>query len=149
MPEQQVSLGDNRLTMWWSTWNGRERMEYNGVPVSEKRNLSTFVSPHVFTVQENGQPATYDLRFTGYMGYVIRRNGEVVAEKHHPVVRYFLAFGLLYVAVMVLSWIFEALGDQGLVPARLDSWTRSFGLLAAVLGAFILSARFRRQLIRP
>jgi hypothetical protein len=149
MPTNQVSLGDNRLSMWWSNWNGRERMEHNGIAVSEKRNLTRFVSPHEFTVEENGQPVKYDVRFTGYMGHVIRRNGEVVAERHRPIARYFLAFGLLAVAVIVLSLIASGLAALGIVPDDLDSSIETGGVVAAFVGAFILAATFKRQLMRP
>ena len=150
MPAHDVNLGDDkRLRIWWSNWNGRERVEYNGTVVSENRNLTRMVSPHAFTVDENGEPARYDVRFTGYMGHVVRRNGEVVEEKHRPVVRYFLAFGLVYLALMVLSGLAGALLDEGVLPAGLAPWLEDLVLLAALLGAFLLAARFKRRLVAP
>lgn len=64
-----------------SYWNGREKIVYDGQVVSEKRSF-LFLTPHIFTVAEDGGDAVYEVNVLSGLagiGYVVRHNGIAVA----------------------------------------------------------------------
>ncbi|UOQ65139.1 hypothetical protein [Hymenobacter volaticus] len=81
MKKFTVDTHGHHLEIEASLWNGRERITYDGQVVSDKRSY-LFVSPHIFTVAEDGADAVYELNVLSgvfRIGFVVRRNGIAMA----------------------------------------------------------------------
>ena len=80
-----ISIGQDRLEIDASLWSGWERLRWNGEIVSEKRSIC-YVTPHSFKRDETEETALYEVNcLTGWLGglggYIVRRNGLIVAHK--------------------------------------------------------------------
>lgn len=81
MKKFTVNTHGHHLEIEASFWNGRERIMCDGRVVSEKKSY-LFVSPHIFTVAEDGADVVYEVNLlSGVLrtGFVVRRNGIAVA----------------------------------------------------------------------
>jgi hypothetical protein len=76
-------INGHQITIWFSLWNGKERVSYDGRVVSEKRSFM-FETIHSFEVTELNERIIYEVvvrtELFGY-GYAIRRNGIIQAHK--------------------------------------------------------------------
>ena len=75
-------VNGHKIEIAVSRWNGKERVSYDGEVVSEKRNVNTFVTTHIFEREEEGAAVAYEVNLiTGFLGagYTLRRNGIAVA----------------------------------------------------------------------
>lgn len=84
MPQFTTTVNNHTFEIKTSPWSGKETIHYDGRVVSEKRSFM-FVTPHSFTVDEDGQPVVYEVNvITGMTshGYLIRRNG--IIQTHQP-----------------------------------------------------------------
>jgi hypothetical protein len=82
MKKFTVDTHGHRVAIEVSSWNGRERVTYNGQVVSDKTSF-LFVSPHIFTVVEDGADVVYEVNLLSGLfriGFVVRRNGIAVAS---------------------------------------------------------------------
>ncbi|UOG73736.1 hypothetical protein MTX78_16620 [Hymenobacter tibetensis] len=82
MKKITVDTHGHRVDIEVSYWNGRERITYNGQVVSDKKSF-LFVSPHIFTVVEDGTNVVYEVNLLSglfQIGFVVRRNGIAVAS---------------------------------------------------------------------
>ncbi|WP_375434464.1 hypothetical protein [uncultured Hymenobacter sp.] len=82
MKKFTIDTHGHQLEIGASYWSGRERITYDGQVVSEKRSY-LFVSPHIFTVVEDGADVVYEVNLLSgvlRIGFVVRRNGIAVAS---------------------------------------------------------------------
>jgi hypothetical protein len=83
--EELVKINGHTIELFYSIWNGKETIKYDGTVVCNRRNLSTFSSINSFKVQEEGEEIVYEVQtltgFFGTAGYAIRRNGIIQAHK--------------------------------------------------------------------
>ena len=75
---QTETIGKHTITMDTRA-SGMEIILVDGIEVSQRRSRRPF-SDHKFSVDEDGKTVVYDVRLAGPIGYVIRRDGIVVAE---------------------------------------------------------------------
>jgi hypothetical protein len=76
-----VQVNGHQIEVFYSIWNGKETIKYDGNVVCDRRNLSTFYSIHSFKVQEEeGEEIVYEVQVMSG-GYAIRRNGIIQAHK--------------------------------------------------------------------
>jgi hypothetical protein len=82
---ESVQVNGHQIDIFYSNWNGKETIKYDGNIVCDRKNTSTFSSVNSFKVQEEGEEVVYEVQsFTGYFGaagYAIRRNGIIQAHK--------------------------------------------------------------------
>ena len=79
-----VQVNGHQFDIFYSIWNGRETIKYDGNIVCDRTNISTFSSTNSFKVQEDGEEVVYEVQsFAGIInqGYAIRRNGIIQAHK--------------------------------------------------------------------
>lgn len=84
MPDFSTTLNGHTIDIDTSSWSGHEEIRYDGRVVSEKRSFM-YLTPHSFTVEEDGQRVVYEVNvITGMMGhgYIVRRNG--IVQAHQP-----------------------------------------------------------------
>ena len=145
MPSYHVDANGQRITVWYSLWNGKERIEYNGAVVSEARNLTRPVTPHEFEVDEGGERVKYEVRIAEPFGHVVRRNGVTIEEKHNAFWRYFISFGLIYLVFMILSWAADLVAAAAGSTRDIGDSIELVGLVAALAGSFLLAPWLKRQ----
>ena len=79
-----VKVNGHQIEVFYSIWNGRETIKYEGKVVCDRTNLSTFSSINSF--KEEGEEVVYEVQsflgFLGASGYAIRRNG--IIQSHKP-----------------------------------------------------------------
>ena len=79
-----VQVNGHQIEVFYSIWNGRETIKYDGKVVCDRTNLSTFSSINSF--KEEGEEVVYEVQsflgFLGASGYAIRRNG--IIQSHKP-----------------------------------------------------------------
>jgi hypothetical protein len=80
-----IQVNGHQIEVFYSIWNGRETIKYDGNVVCDRTNLSTFSSTNHFKVQEEGEEIVYEVQSFagpfGASGYAIRRNGIIQAHK--------------------------------------------------------------------
>lgn len=80
-----VQVNGHQIKVFFSMWNGRETIKYDGNVVCDRTNLSTFSSTNSFKVKEEGEEVVYEVQsfagFLGASGYAIRRNEIIQAHK--------------------------------------------------------------------
>ena len=82
--EESVQVNGHLIELYYSIWNGKETIKYDGNVVCNRRNLSTFSSINSFKVQEAGEEIVYEVQSIAGIfgqGYAIRRNGIIQAHK--------------------------------------------------------------------
>ncbi|QJW90878.1 hypothetical protein HNV11_16585 [Spirosoma taeanense] len=82
---ESLQVNGHTIEIFGSAWNGNEVVKYDGVEVSSRRNITTSLSTHSFTVQEAGENIVYEVQISGGFvgtGYVVRRNG--IVQGHKP-----------------------------------------------------------------
>ena len=77
---ESVQVNGHQIEVFASLWTGKETVKYDGNVVSDRRNISTFISIHSFKVQEEGQEIVYEVEVMSG-GYAIRRDGIIQAHK--------------------------------------------------------------------
>lgn len=78
-----VPTNGHQIEISFSQWSGKERILYDGRVVSEKRSFQ-FLTPHSFRVDDGGEEVIYEVNvLTGFgsYGYIVRRNGIIVAHR--------------------------------------------------------------------
>lgn len=81
---KSATVHGHLITIRISLWSGKEQVLYDDRVVSEKSSF-LFVTPHSFTIDEDGEASTYEVNvLSGFfsLGYIVRRNGIIVA--HQP-----------------------------------------------------------------
>lgn len=84
MADFSVNVDGHTIEIDTSSWNGNETISYDGEVVSQKRSFM-YLTPHSFQVIEKEATIIYEVNvivgLTSH-GYIIRRNGIIVA--HQP-----------------------------------------------------------------
>ncbi|MVM36252.1 hypothetical protein GO755_39950 [Spirosoma sp. HMF4905] len=84
MADFSITLEGHTIEIDTSSWNGSEAILYDGDVVSKKRSFM-YLTAHSFQVKENEESIVYEVNviagMTGH-GYIVRRNGVIVA--HEP-----------------------------------------------------------------
>ena len=139
MQTYEIAANDHTIQMSYSLWSTIEIITCDREKVSEKRSWR-IVTPHSFVVQEDGERVEYEVALGGLFGYLARRNGSIIAERHRPFMRYLTAFGLIAVCVGLLR-LFLLLGALvvsqpfGAAGRFIDTWAG----VVILLGAFPIS----------
>ena len=84
MITKSATVQGHLITIRISLWSGREQVRYDDRVMSEKTSF-LFVTPHSFTVEEDGEAIVYEVNVLSGLfgvGYLVRRNGIIVA--HQP-----------------------------------------------------------------
>lgn len=101
MQSYEATVNNHSIQLSYSLWNGSEVIRHDGVVVSDKKSYG-LATRHSFSVEEEGAQVEYVVGMGGTIGYLIRRDGSVVAENHRPFRRYLTAVGFLVIALGVL-----------------------------------------------
>lgn len=146
MPGYRVDLDGRPLELWYSNWTTRERVTFDGRVLSEKRSFAYPVSRHAVALPQDAGGGELDVRLAGPMGYIVRRDGAVVAERDRPVVRYFVSLGLIYLLLAAMYGLLNLV----LLLGGAEPWTGTDGgdaaFLATLLGAYLLSVWTKREI---
>ncbi|WP_435355384.1 hypothetical protein [Emticicia sp. SJ17W-69] len=82
---ESSKINGHLIEIFYSNWNGKEIIKYDGKIVAERRNLSTFSSINSFKVEEEGEEVVYEIQSLAGIfghGFAIRRNG--IIQVHKP-----------------------------------------------------------------
>jgi hypothetical protein len=82
--KETITINGHTFELFYSLWNGKEIIKYDGKIVAERRNLKTFSSVNSFRIVEEGEEVVYEVQSLAGIfgqGYAIRRNGIILAHK--------------------------------------------------------------------
>jgi hypothetical protein len=96
MPEYTLEVEGRRIGVWFSPWNGRERVTYDGRVVSQRRSFR-FKSRHAFAVADEQGASDYEVELGFPSGIVVRRDGLVIAQDRSLVRRLKVIAGVSFV----------------------------------------------------
>jgi hypothetical protein len=149
MPVRAFTFGSRTFDMWYSLWNGTEVLTVDGREVSRLRSFGV-VTPHHFSLDEDGRLARYEFRFGGWLGHVLKRDGAVVVRETSRVKRYLISVGL---ALMILSPVWGVLALAAIMTSQ-ESWVVAardlldddLGIVLSLIMAVPISIWLRRRL---
>lgn len=101
MESYDAAVNNHSIQLSFSLWNGSEEIKHDGVVVSHKKSFG-LATKHSFVAEEEGERVEYVVGMGGPIGYLIWRDGSLVAANHRPFRRYLTAVGLLAVALGIL-----------------------------------------------
>jgi hypothetical protein len=146
MTVRTTTVGTDTFTMLFGILND-ETVLVNGDVVSKIRTFRP-VSVHTFMRDEHGASVPYSVTLAGPFGYVIRRNGDIVAEDVRVTPRVIFGFLLAFALSFVVK--LAALGVGRMAPdlaGAAESVSDASALLALALTpvfAIWLGRRLRR-----
>jgi hypothetical protein len=131
-----------------SLWSGKEIISCDGRVVSEKRSFGVATN-HRFVVVEDGLDVPYAVRNGGPIGYVIRRNDIVVAERFRSIMSVVTSFGMLIVGIWLVEGLLHLLAmdrstPPGATGASGNTWQPVVLLLGVLPVAWLLKSHLRR-----
>ena len=83
MTRKSLRTGGHTLEIARGLFTGKERITLDGRVVSEKGSVF-YLTPHSFTVREGSADVIYEVDVLSkgfWMGYIVRRNGIIVASE--------------------------------------------------------------------
>lgn len=139
MRSVDITTKDFHIQVSYSLWSGKEIVTHDGEVVSDKRSLGV-VTPHSYVVEEEGQKNEYAVTLGPEFGYVVHKNGTIVAEYHRPFMRYIVALGFLVICLAFLQGLLYVASLVGSSPFSATFWfVNDWSDLVIFLGAILLA----------
>lgn len=148
MQTYDIDVSGHKIQISYSLWSGNETVSYDGGPVSEQKSFK-LATVHSFTVEEEGQPVRFDVTNAGQMGYVIRRNDVVVAERQRPFMAYLTGVATLLLSLGLMDAVLFLLVSAGVssleeAEGLVGFWAIPLALVGGLPAAWWLTSYARR-----
>lgn len=135
MQTYDIDASGHSIQLSYGLLSGREVVVCDGRTIADQRSFRG-VSVHPFVVEEEGGPANLSVTNGGQLGYVVRKNSEVVAQKRRPLMGFLTALITLLVSIGLLEVVMALLisaGAESLVP--IDEFVSSWAVVLALVGS--------------
>lgn len=134
MQTYDIDVSGHSIQISYGLWSGKETVVCDGATVSDQRSFRG-ATVHPFVVQEEGQPVQFEVTNAGLLGYVVRRNDVVVAERKRPAMAFLTAVVTLLVAIGLMEVVLSLLVSAGVdTLAPVDDFITSWAVLLAFVG---------------
>ncbi len=142
MPNYEIETSEGVIRVWHSFWNERDRVTVDGTMVAETpKSPWPWVMDHEFRIQGPAGTTRFELRQAGPLGYRLRRNGTVVAERYSRATGFALGLLTVLVPFALLSDLLALLG----APVSAVDIVEEVGFWGSLLAAFTTTWWLRRR----